>query len=279
MAQRDFCSCASSWLKICTFSTLVSFECFILKQTVSWFSYHEDTLPRHPAYWQHSSALDPIVVSSIQVSAHAEVCYLDMTLAASILSALTLLPPNQAVARGQVPVHKVERRQELHSRCDLARHGDEGWVAGDKKTDGKLSQNSEYTCGNLFRLYACVHALPDGRCIVWRPTFVQQDSVGQILVQVTTLHVLGDHAEGITAHTHSQQPDDIWVFQARQNLHLFQEVVPTRNTKKHESEMYIPDNNTAGYTEKEDQRIMQIYSSLLPLYNTSWLSQVRWSFT
>lgn len=78
-------------------------------------SHHEDTLPGHPADWQHSSALDPVVVSRIQVPAHAEVSYLDVTLTTPILSALTLLTPNQAVTRGQIPVHKVEGGEELHS--------------------------------------------------------------------------------------------------------------------------------------------------------------------
>lgn len=77
-------------------------------------AHHEDALPGHPSYRQHSSALDPVVVSSVQVSAHAEVGDLDVTLSASILSALSLLTANQAVTSGQIPVHKVQRRQELH---------------------------------------------------------------------------------------------------------------------------------------------------------------------
>lgn len=78
-------------------------------------SHHEDALPSHPAYWQHSSALDPVVVSSVQVPAHAKVCYLDVTLATAIFSTLTLLTPHQTVTCGQIPVYKVEGRQELHS--------------------------------------------------------------------------------------------------------------------------------------------------------------------
>lgn len=78
-------------------------------------SHHKDTLPGHPAYWQHSSALDPVVVSSIQVPAHAKVSYLDVTLTTLILSALTPLTPDQTVTCGQVPVHKVEGGEELHS--------------------------------------------------------------------------------------------------------------------------------------------------------------------
>lgn len=78
-------------------------------------SHHEDALPRHPAYRQHSSALDPVVVSSVQVPAHAKVGYLDVTLATGIFSTLTLLTPHQTVTCGQIAVHKVEGRQELHS--------------------------------------------------------------------------------------------------------------------------------------------------------------------
>lgn len=79
------------------------------------FSHHEDTLPGHPAYRQHSSALDPVVVSSVQVPAHAKISYLDVTLTTVVLSALVLLTPHQTVTRGKVPVHKVEGREELHS--------------------------------------------------------------------------------------------------------------------------------------------------------------------
>lgn len=65
-----------------------------------------------------------------------------------------------------------------------------------------------------------------------RSRLVQKHSVGQVLVQVSTFHVLGDHTERITAHTHSQQADDVRVLQARQDLHLFQEVVPTMTRKE-----------------------------------------------
>lgn len=78
-------------------------------------SHHEYTLPGHPADWQHSSALDPVVVPSIQVPAHAKVRYLDVALTAPIIPALALLTPDQTVTRGQISVHKVEGGEELHS--------------------------------------------------------------------------------------------------------------------------------------------------------------------
>lgn len=78
-------------------------------------SHHEDTLPGHPADWQHGSALDPVVISSIQVPAHAKVSYLDVTLTTPILSTLTPLTPDQTVTCGQIPVHEVEGGEELHS--------------------------------------------------------------------------------------------------------------------------------------------------------------------
>lgn len=49
--------------------------------------------------------------------------------------------------------------------------------------------------------------------------------MGQILIQVSAFHVLGDHAERIAADTHPQETDDVGVLQAGQDLHLFQEVV------------------------------------------------------
>lgn len=78
------------------------------------FSHHEDTLPGHPADRQHGSALDPVVVSSIQVPAHAKVGYLDVTLTAGVVAAVAPLAPHQAVTRSQIPVHKVEGGEELH---------------------------------------------------------------------------------------------------------------------------------------------------------------------
>lgn len=81
----------------------------------SLFSHHEDTLPGHPAYWQHGSALDPVVVAGIQVPAHAKVGYLDVALTALVLFALTPLAAHQTVASSQVPVHEVEGGEEFHS--------------------------------------------------------------------------------------------------------------------------------------------------------------------
>lgn len=97
--------------------------------------------------------------------------------------------------------------------------------------------NQSYDCVVIYicvYVRVCVHTsgLPDGRGVVRRPRLVQKHSVGQILVQVATFHVLGDHTEGIAAHTHSQQTDDVRVLQARQDLDLFQEVVPTRARRK-----------------------------------------------
>ena len=74
------------------------------------------------------------------------------------------------------------------------------------------------------------------------PRLVQKHPVGQILVQISTFHVLSDHTERVAAHTHSQQTDDVWVLQARQDLHLFQEVVPTTGRRK--SEMHQREEET-----------------------------------
>lgn len=98
-------------------------------------THHEYTLPGHPAYWQHSSTLDPVVVSCIQIPAHAKVGYLDVTLAAPIFPAFTPLASDQTVTRGQISVHKVEGGEKLHSRRNLAGHGDEGRVTVGK--DGR----------------------------------------------------------------------------------------------------------------------------------------------
>ncbi len=86
----------------------------LLQQSYSLCSYHEDALPCHPANRQHSSSLYPVVIASIEVPAHAKISYLYLALSAVVLP-LTPLSTHQAVPRGQVSVHKVQRRQELHS--------------------------------------------------------------------------------------------------------------------------------------------------------------------
>lgn len=63
--------------------------------------------------------------------------------------------------------------------------------------------------------------------------------MGQILVQVSTFHVLGDHAERIAAHTHPQKTDDVGILEAGQDLHLFQEVVSTRGTREKLASVFL----------------------------------------
>lgn len=70
--------------------------------------------------------------------------------------------------------------------------------------------------------------LPDGWSVPWRSWLIQEHPLTQILVEVSTLHVLGDHAEGVAAHTHTQQADDVGVLEPGQDLHLLQEVVPAQ---------------------------------------------------
>lgn len=69
------------------------------------------------------------------------------------------------------------------------------------------------------------HPSPDGRSVVGGSRLIKKHAVGQILIQVSAFHVLGDHAERIVADTHPQETDDVGVLQAGQDLHLFQEVV------------------------------------------------------
>lgn len=60
-------------------------------------------LPGHPSYRQHGPALDAVVVSAVQVPAHAKVSDLD-----------GVVLPHQTVPRGQVSVDKVERGEVPH---------------------------------------------------------------------------------------------------------------------------------------------------------------------
>ena len=50
----------------------------------------------------------------------------------------------------------------------------------------------------------------------------------EILIEISVLHVLCDHAEGVALHTHSQQTDDVGVPQSRHDPDLLQEVIPEK---------------------------------------------------
>lgn len=77
-------------------------------------SYQQDTLPSHPADWQYSPALDPVVITTVQIPAHAKIGNLD-----------GVVVPNQAVARSQISVHKIEGSQILHAGGNLGSHEQE----------------------------------------------------------------------------------------------------------------------------------------------------------
>lgn len=81
-------------------------------------THQQDALPGHPADGQNGPALDPVVVSSVQVSTHAEIGYL-----------YGVVLTHQAVAGGQVTVDKVERGQVFHTRCNLYSHPNQLTVA------------------------------------------------------------------------------------------------------------------------------------------------------
>lgn len=87
-------------------------------------------------------------------------------------------------------------------------------------------------CHFSFKLRVDVNAeeraasLPDGWSISGWPRLIKERTLRQILVQVSALHVLSDHTEGIAAHTHPEEADDVRILQPRQDLYLFQEVVP-----------------------------------------------------
>ncbi len=90
---------------------LLFFLSLVLSYVNSPLPHQQDALPGHPSYWQHRPALDAVVVTAVQVSAHPKVGNLDGEATVQ-----------QAVPGGQVAVHKVQRRQVLHPRRDLHRH-------------------------------------------------------------------------------------------------------------------------------------------------------------
>lgn len=95
-----------------------------------------------------------------------------------------------------------------------------------------------------------IYCLPDGRGIVRGPRLVQKHTVGQILVEVSTFHVLSDHTEGVAAHTHSQQSDDVGILQAGQDFYLFQEVIPTRMRRTLEMHQRVKERRSSELQKK-----------------------------
>lgn len=85
-------------------------------------SYQEDAFPGHPTDGQYSSSLDPVVIPTVEIPAHAKVCNLD-----------GVVVPHQAVASCQVSVHKIQRCQILHSRGNLGGHVQQVGVAAVKE--------------------------------------------------------------------------------------------------------------------------------------------------
>lgn len=69
--------------------------------------------------------------------------------------------------------------------------------------------------------------LPDSGCIAGGGALGLM--AGQELVEVSILHVLSDHAEGVFSNAHCQQPDDVGVLESRHDLNLLQKVIPFRS--------------------------------------------------
>lgn len=97
-------------------------------------AYQQDAFPGHPTNGQHGSPLDPVVIPTVKVPAHAKVCNLD-----------GVAVPHQAVASCQIPVHKVQRCQVLHPRGDLGGHVQQVGVAAVKGNITKKNQCSSPT--------------------------------------------------------------------------------------------------------------------------------------
>lgn len=90
-------------------------------------AHQQDALPWHPAYRQHGSALDAVVVPTVQVSAHAKVSDL-----------YRVVFTNQAIPRGQVSMDKVQRGEVLHPRCYLSCHIAQMTETGEKREETGL---------------------------------------------------------------------------------------------------------------------------------------------
>lgn len=97
-----------------------SLICAVTKRIFS-ITHQQDAFPRHPANRQHSPPLDPVVVTSVQVSTHAKIGDL-----------YRVLLSDQTIASGQVTVDEVEGGQILHSGCNLHCHPDQFIVAKSK---------------------------------------------------------------------------------------------------------------------------------------------------
>lgn len=116
-------------------------------------------------------------------------------------------------------MHEVQRRQVLHPRGDLHGHVEE--VRQAAGGEGGVSEEVRARDGT-----PAPAAPPDGGDVVGVRERALDLALRQEHVQVSVLHVLGDHAERVGRHAHAQQPDDVGVVQPRHDLDLLQEVVP-----------------------------------------------------
>lgn len=78
--------------------------------------------------------------------------------------------------------------------------------------------------------------LRDTGDVVWNGKFAVDLPVGQELVEVSILHVLCYHAQGVVPHAHAQQPDDVGVLQPGHDLDLLQEIIPWKTENTFESQ-------------------------------------------
>lgn len=104
----------------------------------AWPAHQQDALPGHPADGQHRTALDAVVVPTVQVPAHPEVGNLDGIVLA-----------HQAVPCGQVTVDEIQGGKVLHARGDLSRHElqvgiTEGKQKGKSPVDRKCHDTSTF---------------------------------------------------------------------------------------------------------------------------------------
>lgn len=157
-------------------------------------SHQQDALPWHPAYWQHCPALDAIVVTAVQISAHAKVGYLDGEVFAY-----------QAITRGQVPVYKVQRGEVLHPWGYLSRHVAQVAVAVGGRSSVKTAADQSSVCRDVAPL------LPDSGGVAEQGELPLRLVAGQELVEVAVLHVLCYHAEGVAVDAHGQKADDVGI--------------------------------------------------------------------
>lgn len=120
---------------------------------------------------------------------------------------------------------KIQRGEVLHPRGDLSSHVTQVAIAEERRETASSAGYTKYERKNTHPQEP-QHLSPDSGGVAEQSELPLWFMAGQELVEVSVLHVLCDHTEGVAVDAHRQQSYDVGVLQARHDLYLFQKVIP-----------------------------------------------------